>query len=246
MSDKTIIQVNRVLRHLPQGGRELQILNGITFSVAVGEWLALTGPSGSGKSTLLGILAGIDRPSSGQVFIEDIEISALSEGRLARIRNEKIGVVFQSFHLIPTMTAQENVEAPLYIHPRRRQAREAAILMLKQVGLAERMGHFPHQLSGGEQQRVAIARALVCGPDVLLADEPTGNLDTATSNQVMELLGQLRQQLGLTIIMVTHDAAIAARADRRLHIVDGRIVAGNLAHSAPGTVMASAQVEVAS
>jgi putative ABC transport system ATP-binding protein len=224
MPDKTIIQVDRVLRHLPQGGRALQILNGITFSVNVGEWLALTGPSGSGKSTLLGILAGIDRPSSGQVFIEDIEISALSESRLARIRNEKIGVVFQSFHLIPTLTAQENVEAPLYIHPRRRQARALATQMLHQVGLGERLDHFPHQLSGGEQQRVAIARALVCGPDVLLADEPTGNLDTATSHQVMDLLRQLRSQLGLTVIMVTHDPAIAERADRRLHIVDGRIV----------------------
>jgi putative ABC transport system ATP-binding protein len=224
MPDKTIIQVQRVMRHLPQGGRELKILNGITFSVEVGEWLALTGPSGSGKSTLLGILAGIDRPSSGQVFIEDIEISALSEERLARIRNEKIGVVFQSFHLIPTLTAQENVEAPLYIHARRREAGSAAIQMLKQVGLGERLDHFPHQLSGGEQQRVAIARALVCDPDVLLADEPTGNLDTATSNQVLDLLSQLRRQLGLTIIMVTHDPAIAARADRRLHIVDGRIL----------------------
>jgi putative ABC transport system ATP-binding protein len=242
MLDKTIIQVDRVLRHLPQGGRELHILNGITFSVGVGEWLALTGPSGSGKSTLLGILAGIDRPSSGQVFIEGVEISALSEARLARIRNEKIGVVFQSFHLIATLTAQENVEAPLYIHPRRRQARSAAIQMLEQVGLGERLDHFPHQLSGGEQQRVAIARALVCGPDILLADEPTGNLDTATSKQVLDLLRQLRQQLGLTVIMVTHDPAIAARADRRLHIVDGRIVDGDLAPALAPAGAAEARV----
>jgi putative ABC transport system ATP-binding protein len=227
------------MRQLPQGERELKVLNGITFSVAVGEWLALTGPSGSGKSTLLGILAGIDRPSSGQVFLEDIEISALSEERLARIRNQKIGVVFQSFHLIPTLTAQENVEVPLYIHPRRSQARSAAVQMLQQVGLGERLDHFPHQLSGGEQQRVAIARALVCGPDVLLADEPTGNLDTATSSQVMELLRQLRQQFGLTILMVTHDPGIAARADRRLHMVDGRIVAGNLAPTAFSPVIAA-------
>ncbi len=223
MQTNTMIQAESVLRHLPQGGRELHILNGISFSVEEGEWLALTGPSGSGKSTLLGILAGIDRPSSGRVSVDGVEISALPENRLARIRNEKIGVVFQSFHLIPTMTAQENVEAPLYIHPQKRHARSMAIQMLEQVGLAERLDHFPHQLSGGEQQRVAIARALVCGPRVLLADEPTGNLDSATSRQVLDLIRQLREQLCLTVVMVTHDPAIAARADSRLHIVDGRL-----------------------
>jgi putative ABC transport system ATP-binding protein len=224
MPHTMIAQVENVQRHLPQGGRELHILNGISFNVEAGSWLALTGPSGSGKSTLLGILAGIDRPSAGKVFIEGIEISALSEGRLARLRNEKIGVVFQSFHLFPSMTALENVEAPLYIHPMRRRARSLAASMLEQVGLGERMGHFPRQLSGGEQQRVAIARALVCGPEILLADEPTGNLDTATSHQVLDLLHHLRNQFGLTVIMVTHDPLIAARADSRLHIVDGRLV----------------------
>ncbi len=224
MSHNTIVQVENIQRHLPQGGRELHILNGISFAVEAGAWLALTGPSGSGKSTLLGILAGIDRPSEGKVYIEGVEISALPEGRLARLRNEKIGVVFQSFHLIPTMTALENVEAPLYIHPQRRQARALAAAMLEQVGLGGRTSHFPNQLSGGEQQRVAIARALVCGPQILLADEPTGNLDTTTSKQVLDLLQQLRGQLGLTVIMVTHDLAIAARAGRRLHIVDGRLV----------------------
>ncbi len=232
MSTPTIVQVENVQRHLPQGGRELRILNGISFSVEAGSWLALTGPSGSGKSTLLGILAGIDRPSEGKVYIEGIEISALPEGRLSRLRNEKIGVVFQSFHLIPTMTALENVEAPLYIHPERRQARSMAAGMLEQVGLSERTGHFPHQLSGGEQQRVAIARALVCGPEILLADEPTGNLDTATSRQVLDLLHQLRNQLGLTIVMVTHDPAVAGRADRRLHIIDGRLANGETAATA--------------
>jgi putative ABC transport system ATP-binding protein len=243
MNHNTIIQVENVKRYLPQTGRgtvpvpmtpanrgngsiqvPLHILNGISFEVDAGSWLALTGPSGSGKSTLLGILAGIDRPSSGKVFIERTEISALPEGKLARLRNEKIGVVFQSFHLIPTMTALENVEAPLYIHPQRRRARSMAANMLEQVGLGGRMDHLPNQLSGGEQQRVAIARALVCGPEILLADEPTGNLDTATSRQVIDLIRQLRNQLGLTIIMVTHNLEIAARADRRLHIVDGRLV----------------------
>ncbi len=224
MFHDTIITVENIHRNLPQGGRELRILNGISFTVDVGSWLTLTGPSGSGKSTLIGILAGIDRPSSGKVFIEGMEVSALPEGQLARIRNQKIGVVFQSFHLIPTMTALENVEAPLYIHPQRMHARSMATNMLEQVGLQERMSHFPHQLSGGEQQRVAIARALACGPEILLADEPTGNLDTATSKQVLDLIGQLRIQLGLTVIMVTHNLSVAGRADRCLHIVDGRIV----------------------
>jgi putative ABC transport system ATP-binding protein len=231
MSKNMIVRVENIQRQLLQGGRELRILNGISFDVEAGAWLALTGPSGSGKSTLLGILAGIDRPSSGKVFIDGTEISALPEGRLARLRNQKIGVVFQTFHLIPSMTALENVEAPLYIHPQRRNARATAVKMLEQVGLAERMGHFPHQLSGGEQQRVAIARALACGPALLLADEPTGNLDTATSKQVLDLLQQLRGPFGLTVIMVTHDLAIAARAERRLQIVDGRLVEPGL--SAP-------------
>jgi putative ABC transport system ATP-binding protein len=224
MTHNIIIQVENIQRHLPQGGRELRILNGISFAIEAGYWLALSGPSGSGKSTLLGILAGIDRPSSGKVFIEGTEISSLSEGQLARLRNEKIGVVFQSFHLIPTLTAIENVEAPLYIHPQRRMARTLAVKMLDQVGLSERIHHFPHQLSGGEQQRVAIARALVCGPEILLADEPTGNLDTTTSRQVLDLIQHLRNQLGLTVIMVTHDPLVAARADQRLHLIDGRIV----------------------
>ncbi len=221
---QVMVQVEKLERRLPQGERQLQILNGLSFSVDAGSWLALTGPSGSGKSTLLGILAGIDRPTSGRVFLDDAEISALPEGRLARLRNEKIGVVFQSFHLIASLTALENVEAPLYIHPQHRRARALATDMLELVGLRERLKHFPHQLSGGEQQRVAMARALVCGPRLLIADEPTGNLDTGTSAQVLDLLQQLRQHLGLTVIMATHDLAVSARADRRLHLVDGRFV----------------------
>ena len=224
MSQNLIIRVENIQRHQPQGGRELHILNGISFTIEAGSWLALTGPSGSGKSTLLGILGGIDRPSAGKVYIEETEISALSEGRLARLRNEKIGMVYQSFHLITGMTALENVEAPLYIHPQRRKARSLATFMLGEVGLADRLDHFPHQLSGGEQQRVAIARALACSPKILLADEPTGNLDTATSKQVLRLLHKLRSQFGLTVIMVTHDPTIAANADHQLHLVDGRLV----------------------
>jgi putative ABC transport system ATP-binding protein len=244
MSTSLIIQTEHVTRHLPQGGRELHILKGISLMVETGAWMALTGPSGSGKSTLLGILAGIDRPSSGRVFVEGREISALPEGQLARLRNERIGVVFQSFHLIPNLTALENVEAPLYIHPQKKNARAWAQSMLAQVGLSERMGHFPNQLSGGEQQRVAIARALVCGPKILLADEPTGNLDTATSHQVLDLIGQLRSQFGLTVILVTHDPAIAARADRRLHVVDGRLVQTEAAAAAGGVILPAFSPEV--
>ncbi len=218
-----LVEVKDLHRALPLDERSIHILRGISFSIAPGEWVAITGPSGSGKSTLLGIVAGIDHPTSGWVWVDGIQIDALPESKLARIRNEKIGMVFQSFHLIPTMTALENVEAPLYIHSKRRQARALAKEMLAQVSLVDRLNHLPHQLSGGEQQRVAIARALVAGPRLLLADEPTGNLDSATSKQVLALLQHLRRRLGLTIVMVTHDAQVAAYADRRLHIIDGKL-----------------------
>jgi putative ABC transport system ATP-binding protein len=217
------IAVEGVTRTLTLDRREVRILRGLSFQVAAGEWVALTGPSGSGKSTLLGLLAGIDRPSAGRVCLDGEPISALPESRLARLRNEKIGIIFQAFHLIATLTAQENVEAPLYIGPRRREARRLAAEMLAEVGLAERRHHLPHQLSGGEQQRVAIARALVGGPRLLLADEPTGNLDSAASRQVLALIRQLRAQLGLTVVMVTHEDHVAAYADRRLHLVDGQL-----------------------
>ena len=223
MTSQPLLAVEDVRRSLTQGGRTLHILRGVSFTVEPGEWVALTGPSGSGKSTLLGVLAGIDRPTQGAVRLEGAEISALPEGRLARIRNGRIGVVFQAFHLIPTMTAQENVEAPLYIGPRRRQAQALARQMLEQVGLGDRLHHLPHQLSGGEQQRVAIARALVNGPALLLADEPTGNLDSAAGRQVLALIAELRRQMGLTVIVVTHDSQVAAYAGRRLQLVDGRL-----------------------
>ncbi|HNT24519.1 MAG TPA: ABC transporter ATP-binding protein [Anaerolineales bacterium] len=217
----SILCVENVQRSLALGSHQLRVLKGVTFDIALGEWIALTGPSGSGKSTLLGVLGGIDRPTQGRVILDEVEISALPENRLARLRNEKIGIVFQSFHLIPSMTAQENVEVPLYVGPRGRQASDLARQMLELVGLGERLRHLPRQLSGGEQQRVAIARALVTQPRLLLADEPTGNLDTATGKQILTLLADLRCQLNLTIIMVTHDTAVAAYADRRLHLVDG-------------------------
>jgi len=223
MQTTPIIEVSDVQRTLHTGERELSILRGVSFEVARGEWVALSGPSGSGKSTLLGVLAGLDRPTRGQVRLEGETINTLPESHLARLRNEKIGVVFQSFHLIPSMTALENVEAPLYIHPQRRRARAMATYILGEVGLAERLDHFPHQLSGGEQQRVAIARALVAGPRVLFADEPTGNLDSATSRQVLTLLSYLHETMSLTVVMVTHDPMVASYAGRRLHLVDGRL-----------------------
>jgi putative ABC transport system ATP-binding protein len=233
-----VVEAENVHRSLKLGPREVRILRGVSLQVAAGEWVALTGPSGSGKSTLLGLLAGLDRPSSGRLWLEGEDISALPEGRLARLRNQKLGVIFQAFHLIPTLTAQENVEAPLYIGPRRREAARLAQQMLARVGLAERGGHLPHQLSGGEQQRVAIARALVAGPRLLLADEPTGNLDSAASRQVLSLLAALREQMGLTIVMVTHAPQVAALADRRLHLVDGQLAEPNASLATAGRLVA--------
>ena len=220
---RPVLDVRDVTRTLALGDTPVPILHGITFAVAPGEWLAVTGPSGSGKSTLLGIVAGLDAPTSGAVAIDGVDVSAKSEGELARVRNQKVGVVFQSFNLIPTLTAQENVEAPLYVGPDRRQASQRARAVLDRVGLADRLGHRPHQLSGGQQQRVAIARALVTEPAVVVADEPTGNLDAVTSEHVLDLFAELRRDLGLTLFVVTHDPDVAARAGRVIHLVDGRV-----------------------
>jgi putative ABC transport system ATP-binding protein len=217
------VEATDLTRVLPLGTEQVHILNGVSLQIQPGEWVALTGPSGSGKSTLLGILAGLDTPSGGRIRIDGLDITGMDERDLARIRNQKIGIVFQSFNLIPSLTAQENVEVPLYVRAGHRQAPARAREMLEHVGLGARRGHRPHQLSGGEQQRVAIARALVTEPALLLADEPTGNLDSATGAQVLDLFSRLRAGLGVTLIMATHDPAIAARADRELHIVDGRL-----------------------
>lgn len=219
-----IIQATNLSRSVIMGDETLQILKDLSFEVVAGEWLALTGPSGSGKSTLLGLLAAIDNPTSGKISFDGQDISSLPEKELARLRNEKIGIVFQSFNLISTLTAQENVELPLYVSNKAQQARQLAREMLDLVGLSERFNHRPHQLSGGQQQRVAIARALVNQPKLLLADEPTGNLDTKTGEQMLELFEQVRKALTLTMIVVTHDTQVASRADRVLHLVDGRFV----------------------
>jgi putative ABC transport system ATP-binding protein len=217
------VEATDLTRVLPLGAEQVHILNGVSLQIQPGEWVALTGPSGSGKSTLLGILAGLDTPSGGRIRIDGLDITGMDERDLARIRNQKIGIVFQSFNLIPTLTAQENVEVPLYVRAAHRQAPARAREMLERVGLGARRGHRGHQLSGGEQQRVAIARALVTEPALLLADEPTGNLDSATGAQVLDLFARLRADLGVTLIMATHDPAIAARAGRELHIVDGKL-----------------------
>jgi putative ABC transport system ATP-binding protein len=215
------IQAIDLTRSLPLGGERVPILNGVSFRIEPGEWIALTGPSGSGKSTLLGILGGLDSPSSGRILIGGTDVTHLGERAMARLRNQTIGVVFQSFNLIPTLTAQENVEAPLYVRSSPVRPRDAAREALGLVGLSDRLGHRPNQLSGGQQQRVAIARALVTRPALLVADEPTGNLDSANGAQVLELIEKLRRERQLTVVMATHDPAVAARADRTLHMVDG-------------------------
>jgi lipoprotein-releasing system ATP-binding protein len=206
------------------GAEELHILKGVNLSVRRGELLAIAGPSGVGKSTLLHILGGLDRPTAGEVYYEGVEISRLPEGELAAFRNQTVGFVFQFHHLLPEFTALENTMMPALIgrQPLVR-AQEAAKGILQRVGLAERLAHRPGELSGGEQQRVAIARALALSPDVLLADEPTGNLDSKTGEAIFDLLRDLNQEQGLTVILVTHNEWFARRTDRLLRMADGQL-----------------------
>jgi putative ABC transport system ATP-binding protein len=203
----------------------LTILHPLRLSVSRGQFLAILGPSGSGKSTLLGLIAGLDAPTSGQVVIDGVDITRLGEDALARLRGEKIGFVFQFFHLIPSLTAYENVAVPMEIagapDPRTRAER-----LLEEVGLTGRAHHYPSQLSGGEQQRVAIARALANDPPIVLADEPTGNLDSTNGRHIMELLRDIHRTRHTTVVLVTHDAELAALADLRLVLRDGRVVEG--------------------
>ena len=222
-----MIEISNLTMQLTSGGRGVTILNGIDLLVPAKQFLAVVGPSGSGKSTLLGLIAGLDRPTSGSIRIDGISLSELSEDDLARLRREKIGMIFQSFHLIPTLTAQENVQVPLELRGEDHADREARRL-LDAVGLGDRKEHYPVQLSGGEQQRVAVARAYAARPSLLLADEPTGNLDSANGARVMDLLLQLHRDQGSTLVLVTHDPALAARAERVLSLRDGRIVGDHL------------------
>jgi putative ABC transport system ATP-binding protein len=203
------------------GGRELTVLKDISFRVEPGGFVAVVGPSGSGKTTLLGLLAGLDRPTTGRVRLDGQDLGALDEDALARLRGEKVGFVFQSFHLIPTLTARENIQVPLEL--RGLEAQSRADELLRRVGLADRGHHYPAQLSGGEQQRVALARAFCHRPHVLFADEPTGNLDGATGARVIELMSELNREAGTTLVLVTHDQTLAARAHRIVRLHDGAL-----------------------
>jgi putative ABC transport system ATP-binding protein len=221
--DGIMISVRALSMRLASGGREVTVLADVSLEVPPGQFLAIAGPSGSGKSTLLGLIAGLDQPSAGRIEVAGVDVTALDEDGLARFRRDHVGYVFQSFHLLPTLTAQENVAVPLELAGEADAAPRAAAL-LAEVGLADRAHHYPVQLSGGEQQRVAVARAMARRPALLLADEPTGNLDSATGKQIIELLVGLNRRLGSTLVLVTHDAALAAHADRVITLRDGRIV----------------------
>jgi len=215
-----LIDVSRTVR---SGAGPLTILHPTSFVVPRGRIAAITGPSGSGKSTILGLVAGLDTPNTGRILVDGTNITALGEEALAKLRGEKIGIVFQFFHLLPSLTAYENILVPMEIAGLR-DARARATALLNDVGLSDRGHHYPSQLSGGEQQRVAIARALANDPPVLLADEPTGNLDTATGRQIIELLVTVNRGHGRTLILVTHDAELAAMADEVIALRDGRVV----------------------
>ena len=217
-----MLQANALTKSYDSGGRVLTVLKDITFDLEAGGFLAIVGPSGSGKTTLLGLLAGLDRPTSGTVHLDGRDLAELDEDGRARLRGEKVGFVFQSFQLIPTLTARENVEVPLELQGEDAGAR--ADELLARVGLADRGHHYPIQLSGGEQQRVAIARAFANRPRILFADEPTGNLDRTNGHTVVELLQALNRDLGTTLVLVTHDLELAAMAKRMLRLADGRVV----------------------
>jgi putative ABC transport system ATP-binding protein len=220
---RVVMDVRDITKSLPLGRERIDILKGISFQIMNGDFVSIVGPSGSGKSTLLGIIAGLDNPTAGQVLIDEVDITRMSEGQLASVRNNKIGMVFQAFNLIPTLTAQENVEVPLYVgkHPGSPSDRAKELLAL--VGLSHRLRHRPNQLSGGEQQRVAIARALATDPAIVIADEPTGNLDAKNGENILKLIAYLRAQTGKTFIIATHDPVVASHADKAIRIVDGLI-----------------------
>ncbi|MBZ5556788.1 MAG: ABC transporter ATP-binding protein [Acidobacteriia bacterium] len=218
-----MIELRDVSKTVVSGTEPLTILHPLTLTIPRGQFTAIVGPSGSGKSTLLGLIAGLDSPSSGSVLIDGVDITRLDEDALAKLRGEKIGFVFQFFHLIPSLTAYENVAVPMEIAGAS-DARARAEALLEEVGLTGRAHHYPSQLSGGEQQRVALARALANDPPLVLADEPTGNLDSTNGRHIMELLRNIHDTRRTTVVLVTHDAELAARADARLVLRDGRVV----------------------
>ena len=218
-----MIELRGVMKQVPSGTGTLTILHPLDLTIPAGTVAAVTGPSGSGKSTLLGLVAGLDSPSAGSIYIDGIDITTLDEDRLARLRGTRIGFVFQFFHLLPSLTAYENVLVPMEIAGVR-DATARATVLLQEVGLTERAHHYPSQLSGGEQQRIAIARALANNPPLLLADEPTGNLDTSTGHHIIELLLEINRTRNTTLVLVTHDPELAARADITVALRDGRVV----------------------
>ena len=222
-----MIELREVSKTVMSGSEPLTILHPLSLQIPRGEFVAIVGPSGSGKSTLLGLIAGLDAPSGGSVLIDSVDITRLGEDALARLRGEKVGFVFQFFHLIPSLTAYENVAVPMEIAGAN-DARTRAQRLLEEVGLTGRSHHYPSQLSGGEQQRVALARALANDPPIVLADEPTGNLDSANGRHIMELLREIHDKRGTTIVLVTHDRELADMADARLVLRDGRVVENTL------------------
>ena len=223
-ADEPVIVLSDIHLTLVGGAGEVNILRGVSLEVERGETLAIVGPSGSGKTTTLMVMAGLEQPTTGSVFIAGQDLTGMDEDALARFRREHLGIVFQSFHLVPTMTALENTALPLEF-ARRSDAKERALAALAAVGLEGRANHYPSELSGGEQQRVALARAFAPGPDVLLADEPTGNLDADTGKMVMEHLFTLQEQFGTTLVLITHDNTLAASCSRQMRMEDGRVEA---------------------
>ncbi len=224
-----MIAIQHVTMQLDAAGQTVTILHDVTLDIPEKQTVAIVGPSGSGKSTLLGLIAGLDRPTSGTIWLNGVEITGLREEAMARLRLANVGYIFQSFHLIPTLTALENVSIPLELAGdvgARRRADE----LLQAVGLGHRISHYPVQLSGGEQQRVAVARAFACRPPILLADEPTGNLDSATGQQVIELIMALHQDVGTTLVLVTHDHDLAASMERVITLRDGRVESDRFAY----------------
>jgi putative ABC transport system ATP-binding protein len=215
-----MIEIEQVTKVYQMGETEVRALNGVTLKIDRGEWVAITGPSGSGKSTLMAILGCLDSPTSGKFRLDGIDVDQMNDDQLAAVRNQKIGFVFQQFNLLARTSALENVELPL-LYSNHNHRREKAQAALAAVGLQDRMGHRPNELSGGQQQRVAIARALVSEPSILLADEPTGNLDSKTGKEIMTLFSELHRTRGITVIFVTHDPSIAANAQRVIRISDG-------------------------
>lgn len=225
-----MISLSHLTMCLAGGGHQVTILDDVTIEIPDKQRVAIVGPSGSGKSTLLGLIAGLDRPTSGSIILNGVEISTMRESALARFRRDHIGYIFQSFHLIPTLTALENVSVPLELAGMN-MAQERATELLQTVGLGERLHHYPVQLSGGEQQRVAVARAFACHPPILLADEPTGNLDSTTGQYIMELLHALHRDYGTTLVLVTHDRSIASSMERVIALRDGRVESDTLTDS---------------